>query len=86
MINEKYPEEWLQAYTNCFKIKETVTGAGIYCLLFPNYIPVATYKTNFNGEIEAIHFAVQQRIYRLSIFQNTPYGGLTGCHSSGIFK
>ncbi|XP_071040579.1 ribonuclease H1-like [Parasteatoda tepidariorum] len=59
MICGKYPEiDWLYVYTDRSQIQDR-SGAGVFCKLFSQIIPVDHYMTNFDAEIQAIYLALQ---------------------------
>ncbi|GFY22899.1 uncharacterized protein LOC103524116 [Trichonephila clavipes] len=66
-INTRFPpEEWLHIYTDG-SLLDFAQGAGIgvFCHLFSFYLHVGPLTTHFDGEIEAIHIALQQLAVRL---------------------
>ena len=70
-INVKYPsDKWLRVYTDGSLIAEGgEVGAGVYCEHFSHYIGIGQNKTVFEGESQAILFALTQLLYRQKIFE-----------------
>ncbi|XP_035213455.1 uncharacterized protein LOC118187361 [Stegodyphus dumicola] len=63
-------EEWIYVYTDgslTDRIQEA--GAGVYGKLFSFYIPVKDSSTHFDGELKAIHLALQQLSLRQRSFR-----------------
>ncbi|GFX11503.1 uncharacterized protein LOC103524116 [Trichonephila clavipes] len=60
------PEEWLHIYTDG-SLLDFAQGAGIgvFSHLFPFYLHAGPLTTHFDGEVEAIHIALQQLAVRL---------------------
>ncbi|XP_035213545.1 uncharacterized protein LOC118187438 [Stegodyphus dumicola] len=69
-IKQRFPvEEWIHVYTDgCLTDRIQVAGAGVFSKLFSFYIPVGGYSTHFDGELKAIHVALQQLSLRQSSF------------------
>ncbi|XP_035212321.1 uncharacterized protein LOC118186350 [Stegodyphus dumicola] len=70
-IEQRFPaEEWIHAYTDG-SLTDRIQGAGtgVFSKLFSFYIPVGAYFTNFDGELKAIHVALQQLSLRQSSFR-----------------
>ena len=44
-------------------------GAGVYCHIFSQYLPLGPHDNNFDGEITAIETALQNIFYRTNIQQ-----------------
>ncbi|GFW60506.1 uncharacterized protein LOC103524116 [Trichonephila clavipes] len=66
-INTRFPpEEWLHIYTDG-SILDFAQGAGIgvFSHLFSFYLHAGPLTTHFDGEVEAIHIALQQLAVRL---------------------
>ncbi|GFU90902.1 uncharacterized protein LOC103524116 [Trichonephila clavipes] len=66
-INTRFsPEEWLHIYTDS-SLLDFVQGAGIgvFSHLFSFYLHAGPLTTHFDGEVEAIHIALQQLAVRL---------------------
>ncbi|GFX03683.1 probable RNA-directed DNA polymerase from transposon BS [Trichonephila clavipes] len=66
-INTRFPpEEWLHIYTDG-SLLDFAQGAGIgvFCHLFSFYLHAGPLTTHFDGEVEAIHIALQQLAVRL---------------------
>ena len=62
-IHSRYPnEEWLHIYTDA--------GAGIFSNIFSFYSPAGTSRTAFDGEIKAIHTALNQQTLHSEKFTN----------------
>ena len=58
--NRSFLEAWIHIYTDGLKIeKDGVAGAGIYCKHFAHYLSLGTYKSAFDGEVEAIKIALE---------------------------
>ena len=74
-INERYPQdEYLRIYTDGWLIgKHGKAGAGVHCKLFSHYISVGENKTSFDGEIKAIHMALQQLLLRPLTFKKAVF-------------
>ena len=74
-INERYPQdEYLRIYTDGSLIgKHGKAGAGVHCELFSHYISVGENKTSFDGEIKAIHMALQQLLLRPLAFKKAVF-------------
>ncbi|GFV94331.1 uncharacterized protein TNCV_2267851 [Trichonephila clavipes] len=67
-INTRFPpEEWLHIYTDV-SLLDFAQGAGIgvFSHLFSFYLHAGPLTTHFDGEVEAIHIALQQLAVRLS--------------------
>ncbi|GFV11475.1 uncharacterized protein LOC103521360 [Trichonephila clavipes] len=60
------PEEWLHIYTDG-SLLDFAQGAGIgvFSHLFSFYLHAGPLTTHFDGEVEAIHIALQQHAVRL---------------------
>lgn len=69
-IHTQYPaEQWLHVYTDgSMQDPEKGAGAGITCDLFAFYKGLGPHTTNYDGEIEAIKFAIQQLLFRTHKF------------------
>ncbi|GFT29700.1 uncharacterized protein LOC103524116 [Trichonephila clavipes] len=68
-INTRFPpEEWLHIYTDG-SLLDFAQGAGIgvFSHLFSFYLHAGPLTTHFDGEVEAIHIALQQLAVRLPI-------------------
>ncbi|KFM58383.1 hypothetical protein X975_00014, partial [Stegodyphus mimosarum] len=67
-IEQCFPaEEWIHVYTDGFLTDRIQgTGAGVFSKLFSFYIPVRAYSTHFDGELKAIHIALQKLSLRQS--------------------
>ncbi|XP_035225309.1 uncharacterized protein LOC118197864 [Stegodyphus dumicola] len=53
--------EWLHIYNDgSLSDFSQGAGAGIFCDLFPFYVHVGSHTTHFDGEVKAIHLALQQ--------------------------
>ncbi|GFV44756.1 uncharacterized protein TNCV_563071 [Trichonephila clavipes] len=66
-INTRFPpEEWLHIYTDG-SLLDLAQGAGIgvFSHLFSFYLHAGPLTTHFDGEVEAIHIALQQLAVRL---------------------
>ncbi|GFV27320.1 uncharacterized protein TNCV_3795151 [Trichonephila clavipes] len=66
-INTRFPpEEWLHIYTDG-SLLDFAQGAGIgvFSHLFSFYLHAGPLTTHFDGEVEAIHIALQQLAVRL---------------------
>ena len=61
-IHEDYPEqEWIHIYTDGSSIPGNgKTGAGYYSRLFQGHLAVGSPLSNYDGEIEAVHAAVDE--------------------------
>ncbi|XP_035214961.1 uncharacterized protein LOC118188593 [Stegodyphus dumicola] len=70
-IEQRFPaEEWIHVYTNgSLTNRIQRAGAGVFSKLFSFYIPVGPYSTHFDGEMKAIHVALQQLSLRQSSFR-----------------
>ncbi|XP_035222883.1 uncharacterized protein LOC118195667 [Stegodyphus dumicola] len=61
------PGEWLHIYTDSSLLDFTQgAGAGVFCDLTSFYLHVGSHTTHFDGEVEAIHLALQQLFSHLS--------------------
>ena len=67
-VHQLYPSDnWLHVYTGVSQIgKNGKVGVGVYSSLFSFYHTLGDYHTNFDGEMEAIRFALEQLLLRLS--------------------
>lgn len=62
-MDEKYLElKWKGIFTEGSQVSETA-GADFNCKLFSQYAPVGKFMTNFDAEVCAIHFALQNLIF-----------------------
>ncbi|XP_035205178.1 uncharacterized protein LOC118180158 [Stegodyphus dumicola] len=70
-IEQRFPaEEWIHVYTDgSLTDKIHWAGAGGFSKLFSLYIPVGAYSIYFDGELKAIHVALQQLSLRQSSFR-----------------
>jgi hypothetical protein len=70
-LNTKYPsEEWFRFYTDGFLTVEGVgVGAGVYLEVFSHYLAVGKNKTVFEGECQAILYALTQLLHRQKAFE-----------------
>ncbi|GFU61013.1 uncharacterized protein LOC103524116 [Trichonephila clavipes] len=66
-INTRFPpEEWLHIYTDGSLLNFAQgAGIGVYSHLFSFYLHAGHLTTHFDGEVEAIHIALQQLAVRL---------------------
>ncbi|GFS59229.1 uncharacterized protein LOC103524116 [Trichonephila clavipes] len=66
-INTRFPpEEWLHIYTDGSLLDfSRGTGIGVFSHLFSFYLHAGPLTTHFDGEVEAIHIALQQLAVRL---------------------
>ncbi|GFS97092.1 uncharacterized protein LOC103524116 [Trichonephila clavipes] len=66
-INTRFPpEEWLHIYTDGSLLDFAQgTGIGVFSHLFSFYLHAGPLTTHFDGEVEAIHIALQQLAVRL---------------------
>ncbi|GFV65935.1 uncharacterized protein LOC103521360, partial [Trichonephila clavipes] len=70
-INTRFPpEEWLHIYTDG-SLLDVAQGAGIgvFSHLFSFYLHTGPLTTHFDGEVEAIHIALQQLAVRLPLIE-----------------
>jgi hypothetical protein len=67
-MNTRYPQDkWLHIFTDSSQIDGYINaGTGIYCVLFPCYIPLGQHSVAYDGEIEAIRTALRL----LNLYQN----------------
>ncbi|KAJ4446881.1 hypothetical protein ANN_13581 [Periplaneta americana] len=71
-VNIRYPEDyWIRIYTDGSKTdpQENV-GAGIFSNIFCFYLPVGYNLSAYDGEIEAIHVALNQLLFHMDKFTN----------------
>jgi hypothetical protein len=70
-LNTKYPsEEWLRVYTDgSLTVEGEGVGAGVYSELFSHYSAVGKNKTVFEGECQAILYALTQLLYHQKTFE-----------------
>ncbi|GFV02494.1 uncharacterized protein TNCV_1024221 [Trichonephila clavipes] len=66
-INTRFPpEEWLHIYTDGSLLNFAQgAGIGVFSHLFSFYLHAGPLTTHFDGEVEAIHIALQQLAVRL---------------------
>ncbi|GFT88951.1 uncharacterized protein LOC103521360 [Trichonephila clavipes] len=66
-INTRFPpEEWLHIYTDGSLLDFSQgAGIGVFSHLFSFYLHAGPLTTHFDGEVEAIHIALQQLAVRL---------------------
>jgi ribonuclease HI len=70
-LNTKYPsEEWLRVYTDgSLTVEGEGVRAGVYSELFSHYLAVGKNKTVFEGECQAILYALTQLLYQQNAYE-----------------
>jgi ribonuclease HI len=71
-LNIQYPsEKWLRVYTDgSLTVEGEGVGAGVYSELFSHYSAVGKNKIVFEGEYQAILYALIQLLYQQRAFEN----------------